>query len=74
MTSFYDLKADLPGAKTFDFAELKGKVVLIVNVASEWRVPPLSFNFNGYLNLLTLSSGFTTQYTGLFQSSQPQFS
>jgi peroxiredoxin len=36
MSGFHDLKADLPGGKTFSFAELKGKVVLIVNVASKW--------------------------------------
>jgi hypothetical protein len=36
MTSFYDLKADLPGSNTYDFDQLKGKVVLIVNVASQW--------------------------------------
>ncbi|KAF9243421.1 glutathione peroxidase [Melanogaster broomeanus] len=35
MTSFYDLKADIPGGKTYDFDQLKGKVVLIVNVASQ---------------------------------------
>jgi glutathione peroxidase-family protein len=34
--SFYDLKADLPGGKVYDFSQLKGKVVLIVNVASAW--------------------------------------
>ncbi|KAF9565356.1 glutathione peroxidase-like protein [Agrocybe pediades] len=32
---FYSLKTDLPNGKTFDFAALKGKVVLIVNVASK---------------------------------------
>ncbi|PSR75586.1 hypothetical protein PHLCEN_2v9066 [Hermanssonia centrifuga] len=36
MSAFYSLKADLPGGKTFDFEELKGKVVLVVNVASKW--------------------------------------
>ncbi|KAJ3554494.1 hypothetical protein NM688_g3081 [Phlebia brevispora] len=47
---FYQLKAEQPGGKTFDFSELKGKVVLIVNVASKcYRV----------------SSGFTPQYKGL---------
>lgn len=35
---FYSLKAELPGGKTYDFEELKGKVVLIVNVASKWCV------------------------------------
>ena len=37
--SFYDLKASLPGKdKVYDFAELKGKPVLIVNTASKWYV------------------------------------
>ncbi len=35
-SSFYSLKATLPGGKTFDFEQLRGKVVLIVNVASKW--------------------------------------
>lgn len=34
--SFYDLKAELPNGSTFNFEDLKGKVVLIVNVASKW--------------------------------------
>lgn len=38
MTTFYDLKAELPGGKTLDFAQYKGKVVLIVNTASKWCV------------------------------------
>lgn len=38
MSSFYDLKADLPGGEKYDFATLKGKVVLIVNTASAWYV------------------------------------
>jgi glutathione peroxidase len=36
MSEFYDLKAKLPGDKVYDFEQLKGKVVLIVNVASKW--------------------------------------
>jgi len=40
MSSFYDLKADLPGDKTYNFDELKGKVVLIVNVASQCGFTP----------------------------------
>lgn len=43
-TTFYDLKADLPGDKTYDFEQLKGKVVLIVNVASQWYVQPSLFS------------------------------
>lgn len=35
--SFYDLKADLPKeGEVLDFKDLKGKVVLVVNVASKW--------------------------------------
>jgi glutathione peroxidase-family protein len=35
--SFYDLKATLPGSKgEYDFSNLKGKAVLIVNTASKW--------------------------------------
>lgn len=37
---FYSLKAELPNGQTYDFEQLKGKVVLIVNVASKWYVPP----------------------------------
>ena len=36
MSEFYNLKAKLPGDKVYDFERLKGKVVLIVNVASKW--------------------------------------
>ena len=36
MSDFYKLKAKLPGDKEYDFEQLKGKVVLIVNVASKW--------------------------------------
>ncbi|KAF9048427.1 glutathione peroxidase-like protein [Panaeolus papilionaceus] len=39
-SSFYSLKAELPGGKTFDFADLKGKTVLIVNVASKCGFTP----------------------------------
>jgi peroxiredoxin len=35
-TGFYSLKAELPNGNTYDFAELKGKTVLIVNTASAW--------------------------------------
>jgi len=37
---FYALKAELPNGKIYDFAELQGKTVLIVNVASRWYVIP----------------------------------
>ena len=36
MSQFYNLKAKLPGDKDYDFEQLKGKVVLVVNVASKW--------------------------------------
>ena len=39
--SFYSLKATRPGNKEYDFEQLRGKVVLIVNTASKWYVPTL---------------------------------
>lgn len=36
MSEFYNLKAKLPSDKEYDFAQLKGKIVLVVNVASKW--------------------------------------
>lgn len=39
-SAFYDLKAELPDDKTYDFDQLKGKVVLIINVASQWYEQP----------------------------------
>ena len=36
MAEFYNLKAKLPGDKEYNFEQLKGKVVLVVNVASQW--------------------------------------
>jgi len=41
-STFYTLKAERPGGKTLDFAELRGKTVLIVNVASQWYVTSLA--------------------------------
>ena len=35
---FYDLKADLPNGSPYKLEDLKGKVVLVVNVASKWCV------------------------------------
>ena len=64
-STFYSLKAELPSGKIYDFADLKGKTVLIVNTASKWYVL--------LLNLITTRvalpqhsefSGFTPQYTG----------
>ncbi|KAG8697942.1 hypothetical protein FRC09_007550 [Ceratobasidium sp. 395] len=37
MSTFYDLKAASPRGE-YNFDQLKGKVVLIVNVASKWQV------------------------------------
>ncbi|KAK0479981.1 glutathione peroxidase-like protein [Armillaria novae-zelandiae] len=39
-TGFYSLQATLPGNKTYDFADLKGKTVLIVNTASNCGFTP----------------------------------
>ncbi|KDQ59318.1 hypothetical protein JAAARDRAFT_34052 [Jaapia argillacea MUCL 33604] len=39
-SAFYNLKADLPGGKIYDFQELKGKVVLIANTASQCGFTP----------------------------------
>jgi len=39
-TTFYDLKAELPKGDQYNFSELKAKVVLIVNVASECGFTP----------------------------------
>jgi glutathione peroxidase len=36
MSTFYTLKATKKNDEIFDFAELKGKTVLIVNTASQW--------------------------------------
>ncbi|KAG6842357.1 Glutathione peroxidase 2 [Blastosporella zonata] len=40
MSTFYTLKAERPGGKVYDFADLKGKTVLIVNVASACGFTP----------------------------------
>ena len=40
MSGFHSLKAELPNGQVYDFEQLKGKVVLIVNVASKWYVAP----------------------------------
>ncbi|KAJ8692978.1 Glutathione peroxidase 2, variant 2 [Pleurotus ostreatus] len=63
MTSFYDLSATLPGGKPYPFSQLKGKVVLIVNVASQWCVLPLQLLSMGAH--IPMCSGFTPQYKGL---------
>ncbi|KAG2356170.1 glutathione peroxidase [Suillus spraguei] len=38
--TFYDLKTELPSGQTYDFEQLKGKVVLVVNVASKCGFTP----------------------------------
>ncbi|KAF8623710.1 hypothetical protein AX17_007407 [Amanita inopinata Kibby_2008] len=39
-SDFYSLKAELPGGQAYDFTQLKGKTVLVVNVASECGFTP----------------------------------
>lgn len=43
-SGFYSLKAALPSGKEYDFEQLRGKVVLIVNTASKWCVPGGGFS------------------------------
>lgn len=68
MSGFYSLKAELPNGDVFDFADLKGKTVLIVNIASKWYVAlfcmPRPFDSRG--NYVT--SGFTPQHKGSIPS------
>ncbi|KAI0734346.1 glutathione peroxidase [Irpex lacteus] len=40
MSEFYKLKTELPNGQVFDFEQLRGKVVLIVNVASKCGFTP----------------------------------
>lgn len=53
--SFYDLKAELPSSDIYDFNQLKGKVVLIVNVASQWCVPTSSLPLPSLIDASTVS-------------------
>lgn len=62
MSGFYSLKAETPEGKTYDFADLKGKVVLIVNVASKWYVARLPIL--DPLHWRCATSGFTPHYKG----------
>lgn len=64
-SGFYSLKAELPGGKEYSFSELRGKVVLIVNVASQWCVYHQRKMSVSLFELTTPFSGFTPQYKGL---------
>lgn len=61
-STFYGLKAPLPNGTEYDFEQLKGKVVLVVNVASKWCVDTVC-RCRRYAER-SLSSGFTPQYKG----------
>ena len=61
-SNFYTLKAEMPDGEVYDFVDLKGKTVLIVNVASKWYETP---NLFGVSTTLIFFSGFTPQYTGM---------
>ena len=60
-STFYTLKAERPGGKTLEFTELRGKTVLIVNVASAWYVLYHSLKMRYWHSY----SGFTPQYKGM---------
>ncbi|CAE6530695.1 unnamed protein product [Rhizoctonia solani] len=68
MSTFYDLKAATPRNEDYSFDQLKGKVVLIVNVASKCGFTP---QYTGEVGKVVLivnvasKCGFTPQYTGL---------
>ncbi|CAG7849533.1 Glutathione peroxidase 2 [Serendipita indica DSM 11827] len=66
MTTFYDLKAELPGKpEPYTFDQLKGKVVLIVNTASQWNLLTFFPLFSDTTHVISDCSGFTPQYKGL---------
>ncbi|KAL9714257.1 Glutathione peroxidase 2 [Leucoagaricus gongylophorus] len=63
-TGFYSLKAELPNGKIYDFADLQGKTVLIVNVASKCGFTPqyrgLQALYDKYQNKGLVVLGFPT--------------
>ena len=66
MSGFYSLKAERPGGNVYDFAALKGKTVLIVNVASKWCVLSCFIDCRQSTHPFWSSSGFTPQYKGIY--------
>ena len=63
-TVFYSLKAERPGGGFYNFADLKGKTVLIVNVASKWYVIAMHARYSNSKG--QNKSAFTQQYKGIY--------
>lgn len=68
MSGFYSLKAEKPGGNIFDFAELEGKTVLIVNTATACGFTPqytgLQALYNKYKDRNFVILGFPSNQFG----------